>query len=514
MPNIVSNTTPSESIDMPQKIQPEQNKATNQFFNTIALLRGVCSVMIMLYHFAEFNPFAKKYFFSHSYLAVDFFFLVSGFFVSYTNRRTKDYNFIVKTQSILKSIIYTFWQKINQLFRFKNLANSFKNENMEIVINDTVDLSSSENSKNSSQVNSEENGNKINDKTDQNDIQTVNENVTDNTTLKIENKMLFENNCKNEKIEKCQTQKPNVFNPFKFLLRRAVRLFPMQLFSTIMAFTSYTSFYSLSFGNFVLCFLLNTFAIPNWNYRYTFNPNLVMWTIFYEYVYALIYAFFLKYIHIVLMIFVDVVFCLLLVLSQLHVLKFSFWQETMSFNMGYSLYDSGLFVGFTRAGFSYVNGIVFEFLISKLQIWWMKKYNKKLEIPFGAFICVLIVVISFVINVQNINGMLDNVYCLMCVCVVYPLVLIVATNHEIQNPVIKKLAIFGGNVSYPLFALHYTFMQYLAERNIVNINNTELVKWVLYLQMSFVVFVFSCAVQIYYDEPIRIYISRKLFQKK
>lgn len=57
---------------------------TKQHFEILDGLRGIAAVAVVIFHFMEFAvPDYSKSFIAHAYLAVDFFFCLSGFVIAY-----------------------------------------------------------------------------------------------------------------------------------------------------------------------------------------------------------------------------------------------------------------------------------------------------------------------------------------------------------------------------------------------------------------------------------------------
>ncbi|WP_345330582.1 acyltransferase [Mucilaginibacter defluvii] len=57
---------------------------TKQHFNTLDGLRGIAAIAVVIFHFMEITiPDYKDSFIAHAYLAVDFFFCLSGFVIAY-----------------------------------------------------------------------------------------------------------------------------------------------------------------------------------------------------------------------------------------------------------------------------------------------------------------------------------------------------------------------------------------------------------------------------------------------
>jgi peptidoglycan/LPS O-acetylase OafA/YrhL len=65
---------------------------SRQHFEILDGLRGVASICVVIFHFMEFaTPDYNDNFMAHAYLAVDFFFCLSGFVIAYAyDKRLKD----------------------------------------------------------------------------------------------------------------------------------------------------------------------------------------------------------------------------------------------------------------------------------------------------------------------------------------------------------------------------------------------------------------------------------------
>ncbi|MDF2454738.1 MAG: acyltransferase 3 [Cytophagaceae bacterium] len=66
------------------QINPISTENTKQHFKVLDGLRGVAAIAVVLFHFMEFvYPDISKNFIGHGFLAVDFFFCLSGFVIAY-----------------------------------------------------------------------------------------------------------------------------------------------------------------------------------------------------------------------------------------------------------------------------------------------------------------------------------------------------------------------------------------------------------------------------------------------
>ena len=72
------------------KINPEILKE-KQHFEILDGLRGIAALAVVLFHFMEIVYEPSKNFIAHGFLAVDFFFCLSGFVIAYAYQLSLDW---------------------------------------------------------------------------------------------------------------------------------------------------------------------------------------------------------------------------------------------------------------------------------------------------------------------------------------------------------------------------------------------------------------------------------------
>ena len=98
-------------------------------------LRGICAIIIALFHFELYFPFGKIKVFSSGYIAVEFFFLLSGFLIckSFFEKNSQDIPNVIaskvkKMYPAYNNIIFNIklWYCYSILFNIKKIGTIFK----------------------------------------------------------------------------------------------------------------------------------------------------------------------------------------------------------------------------------------------------------------------------------------------------------------------------------------------------------------------------------------------------
>lgn len=248
--------------------------------------------------------------------------------------------------------------------------------------------------------------------------------------------------------------------PCNFMLRRVIRLHPMVFAGVALGIISFIIQGCVKWDgtpssclSIVLCTLLGLFCMPCIPGSYPeirgngemFPLNGPAWSLFFEYIGSLLYAFLLhrlsnKALTVV----------VLVSAAGLSMWAFGDMSGAYSIGSGWTLADYGFFGGFFRLLFSFSVGLL------------MSRVIHTHHIP-GAFwiaaivICALLSV-PYITLVPGEKSVLNACYDLLCTLIVFPAVVWIGACGVTTDAVSTKICSFLGSISYPIYVVHYPAM--------------------------------------------------------
>lgn len=272
----------------------------------------------------------------------------------------------------------------------------------------------------------------------------------------------------------------------EYLKRRLIRLYPMFLMGLSLGLISYLV--KLYFGNtpytptqIIESNLFNIFYLPYFvnavpgSINGIFLTNPPAWSLFFEVIANGLFLFTIRLSKIKLIVFT----ALFAIFFMIEVYVFRDW-------VGWSTVN---FVGgFPRTGFNFMFGVLIY-----------KFYDDINRLPaIHPLLIVFALLLMFLLPFHK-----SVVYWLFCSLFVVPLFVIAAVLVDIKTPFIKKLVLFLGWISYPLYCLH---------NPILNIYKGYTTTPVHFYQEIGIVFVVTLTVTYliakFYDDPVRAWLSR------
>lgn len=292
-----------------------------------------------------------------------------------------------------------------------------------------------------------------------------------------------------------------------FLKRRLVRLHPMVVLGSVLGGVTFLIQGSVQwngthvpFGAVMLAMLLGMFLIPAYpgapyevrgnNEMYPLNgPS---WSLFFEYIGNILYALVLRRLS-------TRSLAVVVAVSGLGLAGYAVGGLSGfgHLGVGWSLTDLNLPGGFLRLMFSFGVGL----LMSRgFRPWTVR----------GAFwICSTAVIL--LLSAPRIGGeanmWLNGLYEAVCVTCIFPLLVYIGASGRLAGPVSGRVCKFLGDISYPVYMIHYPFMYLFYSWTFTGVPFSEAWPWAVTVFIGSIVLAYI--VLKVYDEPLRRWLSRK-----
>ena len=292
-----------------------------------------------------------------------------------------------------------------------------------------------------------------------------------------------------------------------FFKRRLIRLHPMLIAGAIIGAITFLiqggvtwCGESVSTGRLILCFALTLLFIPAFpgaGYEVRGNGEMFplngpYWSLFFEYIGNILYALLLRRLSTK----------ALAVLVSLLGLTF-LWFATANV----STYGS-IGVGWTLDTVNFLGGslrMIFPFTLGML----LSRTFKPRPIRGAFWLCTVLLLALFA--VPYIEAMqplcMNGVYEMTCIMLIFPAIVILAASSSSVSDATKRTATLLGNLSYPLYTVHYPFMYLFYAGLIANEQyNFTSAPWQSLAVMAGSILVAYILMK-WYDAPIRKWLS-------
>lgn len=295
----------------------------------------------------------------------------------------------------------------------------------------------------------------------------------------------------------------------RFMLRRVIRLHPMVILAVILGAITFLIQGSVQWDGtpvaihkVLLSLVLGLILIPAWpgaGYEVRGNGEMFplngpSWSLFFEYIGSILYAFWLhrlstKWLRAV------------VVVSGIGLAACAIGNMSGAWHLGvgWSMADGGFIGGFLRLSFSFSAGL----LISRT--------FRPRHIPGSFWICAAI--IAAFMACPYVGGdqpsVLNGIYDSVATLIVFPAVVYIGACGVTTDRFSTRVCNFLGAVSYPLYIIHYPFM-YLYYAWVWDYGLTFGEIWPVCVAMFIAFIVGAWLVLKYYDQPVRAWLSRRL----
>ncbi len=298
-----------------------------------------------------------------------------------------------------------------------------------------------------------------------------------------------------------------------FFLRRVIRLHPMVIFSVVFGAIAYLIQGSVRWDGtpmplsmLLLSLLLGLFLIPAIpgtgadvrGNNEMFPLNGPSWSLFFEYIGSILYGIWLHRLSVKGLRAVVAV-------SALCVAGVSLGNMSGDYHLGvgWSLSDYGFFGGFFRMSFSFALGLL------------MSRTHRPMKIRGAFWICTAILAIVLPMPYIGATSMpwLNACYDLLCLFIVFPAVVYIGASGQTTDPTSTGICNFLGELSYPVYIIHYPIMYLFYAWVWANSLSFGQV-WPVCTGLFVGIILLAWAVLRLYDAPVRRWLTGRFLSKK
>ncbi|MDO5523278.1 MAG: acyltransferase [Bacteroidia bacterium] len=298
-----------------------------------------------------------------------------------------------------------------------------------------------------------------------------------------------------------------------FFKRRLIRLHPLIILGTVLGVITFLIQGSeqwdgtkVSLSMVMLAMLMHLFLIPaapgagaevRGNAE-MYPLNGPAWTLFFEYIGNILYALFLRKLS-------TKALTVVVVLAGAGLASFAVFNFSGygHLGVGWSMLDYNLIGGFLRLLFAFSMGLL------------MSRKFKPANIK-GAF-WISSAAIIVLLSLPYIGGeeamWMNGLYDAVCIIVVFPILLHIGASGKTDTKFTTSMCKFLGDISYPLYIVHYPFM-YLFYSWVWKNGLTFAQTWHITLVLFFGNILLAYLALKLYDEPVRKYLTRRFLLEK
>lgn len=298
-----------------------------------------------------------------------------------------------------------------------------------------------------------------------------------------------------------------------FFKRRLIRLHPMVVMGAVLgAITFYIQGCEkwdgaqVSMSMLMVAMLLNLFlipAVPGTGPEVRGNGEMYplngpSWSLFFEYIGNIMYALFIRRLS-------TKALTILVMLAGVGLASFAIFNYSGygHLGVGWSMTDYNLIGGFLRVLFSFSIGLL------------MSRIFKPVHIKGAFWICSLAIVVllsmPYIGNGESpwMNGIYDSV----CTILIFPILVYLGASGKTTDKGSSKVCKFLGDISYPVYIVHYPFM-YLFYDWLWSNKLSFSQSWPVALAVFFGSILLAYLCLKLYDEPVRKWLTKKFLTKK
>lgn len=299
-----------------------------------------------------------------------------------------------------------------------------------------------------------------------------------------------------------------------FIKRRLIRLHPMVIMGAVVgAITFYIqgsvqwdgthigiSMVMLS----LLCTIFFIPAMPGVGYEVRGNGEMFplngpCWSLFFEYIGNILYALFIRRLS-------NKALTIVVVLLGVALASFAIFDVSGYGNIG---------VGWTLDGVNFIGGLLrmlFPFSMGML----LSRNFKPMKLRGAFWICTLVMIALFAVPyLEGTESICTNgIYEAFCIIIAFPILLWIGASGTTTDKKSTQICKFLGDISYPIYVIHYPFMYlfyaWLIKNQLFTLGETWQVALCVYAWN--ILFAYLCLKL--YDEPVRKYLAKCFLNKK
>lgn len=299
-----------------------------------------------------------------------------------------------------------------------------------------------------------------------------------------------------------------------FFKRRLIRLHPMVIMGAVLGAITFclqgsvqwdgthiaTSMIMLS----LLCTILFIPAMPGVGYEVRGNGEMFplngpCWSLFFEYIGNILYALFIRRLP-------TKALAVLVVLLGAGLATFAITDVSGYGNIG---------VGWTLDAVNFLGGslrMLFPFSLGML----LARNFRPIKVRGAFWICTILLIVLF--SVPFLEGTesfsRNGVYEAFCIIIAFPILLWIGASGSTTDNRSTKICKFLGDISYPLYVVHYPFMYlfyaWLIKNQLFTFGETWQVALGVYAWNILIAYLCLRL----YDEPVRKYLANRFLRKK
>ena len=299
-----------------------------------------------------------------------------------------------------------------------------------------------------------------------------------------------------------------------FIKRRLIRLHPMVIMGAVVgAITFYIqgsvqwdgthigiSMVMLS----LLCTIFFIPAMPGVGYEVRGNGEMFplngpCWSLFFEYIGNILYALFIRRLS-------NKALTIVVVLLGVALASFAIFNVSGYGNIG---------AGWTLDGVNFIGGLLrmlFPFSMGML----LSRNFKPMKLRGAFWICTLVMIALFAVPyLEGTESICTNgIYEAFCIIIAFPILLWIGASGTTTDKKSTQICKFLGDISYPIYVIHYPFMYlfyaWLIKNQLFTLGETWQVALCVYAWN--ILFAYLCLKL--YDEPVRKYLAKRFLNKK
>ena len=299
-----------------------------------------------------------------------------------------------------------------------------------------------------------------------------------------------------------------------FIKRRLIRLHPMVIMGAVVgAITFYIqgsvqwdgthigiSMVMLS----LLCTIFFIPAMPGVGYEVRGNGEMFplngpCWSLFFEYIGNILYALFIRRLS-------NKALTIVVVLLGVALASFAIFNVSGYGNIG---------VGWTLDGVNFIGGLL-RMLVPFSMGMLLSRNFKPMKLRGAFWICTLVMIALFAVPyLEGTESICTNgIYEAFCIIIAFPILLWIGASGTTTDKKSTQICKFLGDISYPIYVIHYPFMYlfyaWLIKNQLFTLGETWQVALCVYAWN--ILFAYLCLKL--YDEPVRKYLAKRFLNKK